>query len=49
MSQSDGQSVGDADKSTSRTDGIHAFTALRQRLTGSQARVIVSDVRVART
>ena len=30
MSQSDEQSVEDADKNTSRTDGIHAFTALRQ-------------------
>jgi hypothetical protein len=46
MSQSDEQSVEDADKSTSRTDGIHAFKALRQVLTGSQARVTVSDVRV---
>jgi len=48
MSQSDGQSVDEADKSTSRTDGIHAFTALRQLLAGSQARVIVSDVRLAK-
>jgi len=48
MSQSDGQPVDDADKRTSRTDGIHAFTALRQLLTGLQARVIVSDVRVAK-
>ena len=46
MSQSDEQSVQDADKNTSRTDGIHAFTALRQLLIGSQARVTVSDVRV---
>jgi hypothetical protein len=46
MSQSDEQSVEDADKNTSRTDGIHAFKALRQVLTGSQARVTVSDVRV---
>ena len=46
MSQSDEQSVEDADKNTSRTDGVHAFKALRQVLTGSQARVTVSDVRV---
>jgi hypothetical protein len=48
MSQSDEQSVEDADKNTSLTDGIHAFKALRQLLTGSQARVTVSDVRVQR-
>jgi hypothetical protein len=46
MSQSDEQSVKDADKNTSRTDGIHTFKVLRQLLTGSQARVTVSDVRV---
>jgi hypothetical protein len=46
MSQSDEQSVEDADKNTSRTDGIHAFKALRQSLTESQARVTISDVRV---
>jgi hypothetical protein len=46
MSQSDEQSVEDADKTTSRTDGTHAFKALRQLLTESQARVTVSDVRV---
>jgi hypothetical protein len=46
MSQSDEQSVEDADTSTSRTDGIHAFKALRQSLTASQTRVTVSDVRV---
>ena len=46
MSQSDEQSVEDADKNTSRTDGIHAFKALRQWLTGAQARVTISDVRV---
>ena len=46
MSQSDEQSVEDANKNTSRTDGIHAFKALRQWLTGSQARVTVSDVHV---
>jgi hypothetical protein len=46
MSQSDEQSVKDADKNTSRTDGIHTFKALRQLLTGSQARVTVSEVRV---
>jgi hypothetical protein len=48
MSQSDEESVQDADKNTSRTDGLHAFKALRQLLTGSQARVTVSDVRVQR-
>ena len=46
MSQSDEKSVQDADKNTSRTDGIHAFKALRQWLTGSQARVTLSEVRV---
>ena len=46
MSQSDEQSVEDADKNTSRTDGIHAFKALRQVLAGSQARVTVSEVSV---
>lgn len=46
MSQSDEQSVENADRSTTRTDGIHAFKALRQFLTGSQARVTVSDVHV---
>jgi hypothetical protein len=46
MSQSDEQSVEEADKSTSRTDGVHAFKALRQVLTGSQAQVIISDVHV---
>ena len=46
MSQSDERSVEEADKKTSRSDGIHAFKALRQSLTGSQAQVTVSDVRV---
>ena len=46
MSQSDEQSVADADRNTSRTEGTHAFKALRQSLTGSQARVTVSDVRL---
>jgi hypothetical protein len=46
MSQSNEQSVEDADRNTSRTDGTHVFTALRQLVTGSQARVTVSDVRV---
>jgi hypothetical protein len=46
MSQSDERSVEDADQSTRRTDGIHAFKALRQFLTESQARVTVSDVHV---
>jgi hypothetical protein len=46
MSQSDERSVEEADKKTSRPDGVHAFKALRQSLTGSQAQVTVSDVRV---
>ena len=46
MSQSDEQSVEDAAQSTGRADAIHAFKALRQFLTGSQARVTVSDVHV---
>lgn len=46
MSHSDEQSVEDADKSTSRTDSAHTFKALRQFLTGSQAQVTVSDIRV---
>jgi len=46
MSQSDEKSVEDADRGTRRTDGIHAFKALQQFLTGSQARVTVSDVHV---
>jgi hypothetical protein len=46
MSQSDEQSVEDANKSTSRTDGVHAFKALRQVLAGQQAQVTISDVRV---
>jgi hypothetical protein len=46
MSQSDEQSVEDADRNTSRTDGTYGFKALRQLLTGSQARVTVSNVRV---
>jgi len=46
MSQSDEQSVEEADQSTRRTDGIHAFKALQQFSTGSQARVTVSDVQV---
>jgi hypothetical protein len=48
MSQSDEESVEDADKNTSRTDGTHAFKALRQLLTASQARVTISDVLVQR-
>ena len=46
MSQSDEQSVEEADRNTSRTDDVHAFKALRQVLTGSQAHVTISDVRV---
>jgi hypothetical protein len=48
MSQSDEESVEDANKNTSRTDGTHAFKALQQSLTASQARVTISDVRVQR-
>jgi hypothetical protein len=46
MSQSDEQSVRDADKSTNGTDGLHAFKALRQVVAGSQTRVTVSAVRM---
>jgi hypothetical protein len=46
MSQSNEQSVKDADRNTSRTDGVHSFKALRQVLTKSQAQITVSDVRV---
>jgi hypothetical protein len=46
MSQSDEQSVEEADRRTSRSDGVHAFKALRQVLTGSQAQITISDVRV---
>ncbi len=48
MSQSDEESVADADKNTSRTDDTHAFKALQQLLTASHARVTISDVRVQR-
>jgi hypothetical protein len=46
MSQSDEQSVEDAEKNTNRSEGIHPFKALRQSLIGAQARVTASDVRV---
>jgi hypothetical protein len=46
MSQSDEQSVADADRNTNRTEGVHSFKALRQWIAGSQARVTISDVRV---
>jgi hypothetical protein len=46
MSESDEQSVQEADRNTSRPDGVHAFKALRQVLTGSEAQVTISDVRV---
>jgi hypothetical protein len=46
MSQSNEQSVQDADRNTSRTDGIHVFTALQQFVSGTEARVTVSEVRV---
>jgi hypothetical protein len=46
MSHSDERSVEDADKSTTRTDSAHTFKALRQFLTGSQAQVTLSDIRV---
>jgi hypothetical protein len=48
MSQSDEESVEDADKNTSRSDGTHAFKALQQSVTASQARVTISDVRVSK-
>jgi hypothetical protein len=47
MSQSDEQSIEDADRNTSR-DGDHMFKALHQHVTGSEARVTVSNVRVAK-
>ena len=48
MSESHEQSVADANKSTSRTDRTHAFKALDQFVTGSEARVRAFDVRVPR-
>ena len=48
MSQSDEQSVEDADRNTSRAGaGGHTFKALLQHVTGSEARVTVSNVQVA--
>ena len=47
MSQSDEQSVEDADKNTARAgDTVHSFKALRQQVTGTAARVTISNVRV---
>jgi hypothetical protein len=46
MSQSNEQSVQDADRNTSRTDGVHVFAALQQFVSGTEARVTVSEVRV---
>jgi hypothetical protein len=49
MSQSDEQSVDDADKNTSRAgEGIHMFKALHQQVVGSEARVTLSNIRVAK-
>ena len=48
MSHSDEQSIEEADKNTRRSDRVHVFKALRQVVTGSQARVTVSDIRVSR-
>jgi hypothetical protein len=48
MSQSDEQSVQDADKNTSRSEGTHVFKALQQSVTGSEMRVTISDVRVSK-
>jgi hypothetical protein len=48
MSESDEQSVEDADKHTSQTEGTHVFKALRQFVTGSESRVTISDVRVSK-
>lgn len=49
MSQSDEQSISDADKNTAGTAaGGHVFKALHQQVTGAEARVTLSRVRVAR-
>jgi hypothetical protein len=48
MSQSDEQSIEDADRNTSRGGSGHMFKALLQYVTGSKARVTVSNVQVAK-
>jgi hypothetical protein len=48
MSQSDEQSIEDADKNTSgAAEVVHVFKALHQQVTGSEARVTVSNIQVA--
>ena len=49
MSQSDEQSVDDADKNTSRAgEGMHMFKALHQSVTGTETRVTLSTIQVAK-
>lgn len=49
MSQSDEQSIEDADKTTSRAaEDFHMFKALHQQVTGSEARVTISNIQVAK-
>jgi hypothetical protein len=49
MSQSDEQSIEDADKNTSRAlKNVHVFKALHQRVTDSEAHVTISAIQVAR-
>jgi hypothetical protein len=49
MSQSDEQSIEDADKNTSRAvKNVHMFKALHQRVTDSEAHVTISTVEVER-
>ena len=48
MSQSDEQSIEDADTNTSRAaEIVHVFKALHQQVTGSEARVTLSNIQVA--
>ena len=48
MSQSDEQSIEDADTHTkSGAEVVHVFKALHQQVTGSEARVTLSNIRVA--
>jgi hypothetical protein len=49
MSQSDEQSLEDADRNTGRAaEVVHTFKALHQQVTGSEARVTLSNVRVGK-
>ena len=49
MSQSDEQSIEDADRNTGRAgEAGHTFKALHQQVTGSEARVTLSNVRVGK-